>query len=98
MARVRALERAIGLLDEKIEECEEPELLMRLLEQQRKHLQAVAQERGEWNKPEEDDKVSAANILVERMLQAELRRSPVALALSEPVIEGESRELGASTG
>ena len=39
MARVRALERAIGLLDEKIEECEEPELLMRLLEQQRKHLQ-----------------------------------------------------------
>lgn len=87
-ARVNYLEEAVRKLDRMIEAASENwDLCLRLLEQQRKHLQAIAQERGEWNaKPEDRDRPLLLDGIIERMEKR----------LSAPdVIEGEVTDLSA---
>lgn len=59
--RIRELENDLDTLNHLISKnFDIPELLVKLLEQKRKTAQAVAQERGEWNRPEAKEPDGAA--------------------------------------
>lgn len=89
--RLAMLERSSQALERRLEAAlnsDDDELAVKLAEQMRKQLQAVATERGEWNTKEDNRNMEGIkNVLLERMQQA---------ALPDPdVVEGIVTELDA---
>lgn len=70
--RIEKLERACGLVQEKLNDEPDAELLIKLLEQERKLLEAIAKERGEWLKVDDGsrDLRDAQNEIAERIRRA----------------------------
>lgn len=87
LARVEKLEHMLARLEEKMVEVDDADTLIKLVEQQRKLLQSISQERGEWNKPEQaaDEKPS-----VMALIEAIASKAP---QLPQPSVDGEYREV-----
>jgi hypothetical protein len=87
--RIKIAEDKIRKLDEFISQCDDPELLVRLMEQQRKLLEYVSHEAGEWNVPEGSKLATSVDVLIQRVLTSSNRKQ-----LKEGSIEGEYTEVG----
>ena len=93
--RLKRMERAADKIEQEIETCTDTEIFLKLVESQRKVLQHIAQERGEWNKPVESDAPAPFEELMRRMAGQLPAPKDVLVEemLAGDVIEGEVREL-----
>lgn len=100
-ARLSLLEDHVARIEKIMREQEEEltvDQIVKLTDQQRKHLEAIAKERSEWMQPEErvpDNPAALAMAEAFKRLQSQAMLPPV---VEEVPIEGEVRELEAATG
>ncbi|MEM4603716.1 MAG: hypothetical protein QW842_07940, partial [Candidatus Nezhaarchaeales archaeon] len=86
--RIRIAEDKIRKLDDLISSCDNPDILVKLMEQQRKLLEYVSHEAGEWNVPEGSKLATSVDVLIQRVLTTQ-----TAKALKSGTIEGEYTEV-----
>lgn len=86
--RIRIAEDKIRKLDDLISSCDNPDILVKLMEQQRKLLEYVSHEAGEWNVPEGSKLATSVDVLIQRVLTTQTTK-----ALKSGTIEGEYTEV-----
>lgn len=100
-SRATALERSVRRIQDRIaaaESDEDDDRLIKLVEQERKLLQAISQERGEWMRNEEAEAAAPYAALIDNMMAAGRKALPPPTDEPLEFIEGEVAELEPAIG